>query len=341
MKSSEILSLLMGLTISLAGLYMLVRSITTGVDTYWQVTISYIILMVGGIITALRFRKGVRDATVVAMLTMGLSTFIDRYQVLGTSYEMLDIVLAALYIVASVIMVYYAVSLVFNVSSGSFKGIICLAVLVVLEFGPTIYFTYMGTDFPHLIYDNKDDLVNGTMHLVVLVILTRKEMLLETLSRRLTRNSRYLFNSMSTPKGAYVDIKEKDRIMNGPCEGWIGYENGPVETELPLKVYGAEYGIRLQRWRGDDRIHFVVCIEDASSYSIPLSFPIGSIHLDEREIPVDDDKTIIESRLQFYGNEGMFTEVLLKDPDDEKKGYIDTVKAFIGERKQGSDNQHI
>ena len=37
----------------------------------------------------------------------------------------------------------------------------------------------------------------------------------------------------------------------------------------------------------------------------------------------------------------MFTEVLLKDPDDEKKGYIDTVKAFIEERKQGSDNQHI
>ena len=62
---------------------------------------------------------------------------------------------------------------------------------------------------------------------------------------------------------------------------------------------------------------------------------VGMIDGNEERIGerVDNDKTIIESRLQFYGNEGMFTEVLLKDPDDEKKGYIDTVKAFIGERK--------
>ena len=323
MKRTEILMGLMGIAMAITGIYSLMKYGDIA-NTPYQ-TISNMILVVGGVLVAVLFRKTLRMGISVGLLAVGTSTVVDRARILVTSYDVIEIVFVTLYLTVAVVVIYCALALMFNASSGSIKGIYGLAIFAILEIGPTIYLSYMGGDLVELSRTNIDDLLDGAMHLVMIFILTREGILTESYGKRMDRNSSYLFNEMCTPCGAYMDVHDMDRLSDERT-GWIFHDEGMVESETFIRLYGADYGIRLQRWKGHDDIFFTVSVGDPRSCTVPLSFPITHV------VKEYDDVSRM-GRVRFYGRDGVFVDILVKNHDDEKKGYIDTIKAYGKERK--------
>ena len=322
MKRSEIFMSLIGLIMILTGAYFIVRnSVTEGTVTVPGKMLSDIILMIGGACIIPFFRKNIKYGTAFSLLVIGAATIIGRIWYLTDSMDGVEIGLAIIYIIASIVMVYYSLSLFFDASAGSLKGIICLGVLVILELAPTFYYIYMGRDPIEVMTKYMDDLVCGAMHMSVLIILTRKDILLENFTKRLMKNSKGLYNIMITPPGTYLDVRDVKAIQGDAEQGWTEYDEGPIERELSLDLRGAEFGIRLQRWRGEDETILAVCLNDVASYTVALSFPIEST-------VVDLDADTGKGNIRFYGREGMFVDIEVRDSDEEKKGYIETVKVL-------------
>lgn len=318
MKRSEVLIGLMGIAMAVIGIYSLMKYGDIA-DTPYQ-TISNMILVVGGVLIAVPFRKMLRMGISIGLLAVGTSTVVDRAHILVTSYNVIEIVFVTLYLTVAVVVIYCALALMFNASSGSIKGIYGLAIFTILEIGPTIYLSYMGGNLMELSRTNIDDLLDGAMHLVMIFILTREGILTESYGKRMDRNSTHLFNDMCTPSGAYMDVHDMDKLSDERA-GWIVHADGMVESETVIRLYGAEYSIRLQRWRGHDDIFLTVSVGDSRSYTVPLSFPVNHMVKD-----YDDASRV--GRVRFYGKDGVFVDVLVKDHDDEKKGYIDTIRAY-------------
>lgn len=314
MKRTEILTILMGAAMAFAGIYMLFRFGLINNEIPGRAA-SSVILVIGGA-AAVFFRKNLKTATAVSMLTIGSSVIAGHVYYITSSDDIQNIVISMMLIIAGVVIAYYGLSLIIDASAGSLKGIAGLAILVVLEYGPTFYFWYMGDDLGTLIARYRDDLACGLMHLIVIIILTRKDMTLENIVRRINKNSVYLSDTMITPPGTYLDVRDVPGITGGPDDSWIRHEDGPIECEKSFRLYNADYCIRLQRWRGDGSVYLSVCLDNVPSYSVALMFPV-ECHVTEGD-PV--------TRIRFYGRDGMFVDIMVKDPEAEKKGYIGTFK---------------
>ena len=274
MKRSEMLTILMGLIIAGAGLFFLVGGIARDMSYNTGEAISYLIMLFGGAVIVLLLRKDIRYSTIAAVLIIGISSLASNLYYIFFSDDQIAILFADIYIIISVVLIYYGVALLFHTSAGSVKALVCLGILAVTEFAPTLFKLYSGDDFIPLVNTNMDKLAYGIVHLTIVIILSRKEMLLEGPKKRLDKNSKALYNGYCTPSGCYIDIHDLGSLLDDFGEGWIRYENGPIECERAIPLHDTDLGLRLQKLKGDDRKHIAVCMYGADSYTIPLAFPI-------------------------------------------------------------------
>ena len=326
MKRTEILTALMGLIIALTGTYFLVTRYF--MEGEWEYTdlASYIILIVGGAIVTLFCRKDIRKGIIAALLTIGISTIVDYSYYFLFSDDIVFVAFSNVYLIVSVVLIYYAISLMFHTSAGSIKGIVCLGILALFEFFPTLYLIYMGGEPLTLVEENLDMIAYGVMHITVVLILSRKDMLLETLSKRIDRNSKCVYGNACTPADAYIDRPDLSILLDGTDTGWEYFDSGPIECERPIRLYRTDMELRLQRWKNDDRMHISVCTAGSDSYKVILSMPVQSMVLDT------DDRSTAE-RVRFYGYDGVLMDILVRNYEDEKKGYIETMR-FNRKRKK-------
>jgi|GEM_PF-3865992 len=326
MKRSEILSIVMGIIIALCGGYFLTKEFLHISSLDIVETASYALLVIGGITIATALRRNIRKAIICSMSIIAISAMIDKGYIVFTSTDIIATTLGFFYIALSIILLYYSVSLIFNTGANSIRGMICLGLMFLVEMGPSLYRIYMGEGLIQEITTHLDDNIMGAMHLMVVIILTRKDMLLETTVRRLIRSSKYLYNEMCTPADAYIDFREAHIFLDGGGDGWIHHDSGPLESERVIRLYRSDTSIMLQRWRGDNRLYFSSRLDKADSYMPQLSFAIEKA-IEEK----DEDGTTTFVRL--FGTDGIFVDLLVKDPDDEKKGYIETMR-FKGRKKK-------
>ncbi len=326
MKRSEMLTMLVGLVITLGGLFFLVTKLLDTAGSISGEVPSGLIMVVGGILVITRFRKNLKNATIVTLLILAVSTIIGNVYYLTMAPERMDAILTTVNLVASVILIYVAFSLFFNTTAGSIKGILVLGIMVILEMFPTLYGIYMGAGFIEQIVEDRDSLAYGIIHLVVLVILTRDDMMIETLQKRLSRNATYLYDAMCTPAECYIDVRDLDAVLDGSQDGWVHYESGPIESEKTVRLQKADICLHLQKWRGDQKQHIAIAAADSDSYSIPLSFTVESMVLDKERPDT--------SKIRFYGETGVFVDILVKDIEDERKGYVGTIRAYAKKEKK-------
>lgn len=319
MKRAEILTAIMGLAIAIAGALFLINGTgQEGGSTIGDV-ISFIVMIVGGATVVLFSKKGIKYGVILALMTLSISTLISNlYYILNVNDD-IGIIFADLYVIISIVIIYYALSLIFHTTSGSAKAIICLGILAFTELFPTLYKLYNVDGFIPLADINIDKLAYGIVHLIVIFILTRKEMLLEGPKKRLDRNSMALYDGRCAPADCYIDVNDLDKVLGESEEDWVHYSSGPIESEKEINLHGTNLGLRLQKWKGDDRRHVAVCMYNAGSYTVPLTFPIESI------VPDSEDRSVIR-KLRFYGKDGMFIDILVKNYCDEPKGYLETFK---------------
>lgn len=319
MKRSEMLTILLGLVIAGAGLYFMFRGVSGDKGYNTGEAVSHLIMLFGGTFIALLLRKDIRYSTIAAVLIIGISSMASNIYYIFFSDDQIAILFADIYIIFSVVMIYYGVALLFHTSASSVKALVCLGILAATEFVPTLFKLYSGNDFMPFINTNMDKLAYGIVHLTVVIILSRKEMLLEGPKKRLDRNSKALYNGRCTPSGCFIDVHDIDSLLDDFGEGWITYDNGPIECERTISLYETDLGLRLQKWKGDDRKHIAVCVYGADSYTIPLAFPIEHIVMD------NEDRSKV-GKIRFYGDEGVFMDILVKDYDEQPKGYIETIR---------------
>jgi len=320
MSHTQALSSFMGLVIAFTGAYFLYQLLfTPGYESYPGEMTSDLILIVGGVFLIAAVRKDLRKSTTWALMTIGLSTIAGSVYYVFYTTDIMNVALANVYLILSVILVYYSISLIFNTSAGSTKGLICLGILAAVQIVPILYRLYMGDDIVEQIKDSFDRIVRGVAYLVVIFILTRKTMALETLPRRMNRNSNYLYDVTCTPSDAYVDIKDYQKLVDLPEEGWTPCKSGPIESEMVIPLYNTALSIRLQKMRSNEDVYAAFCSGDAESYRVALSIPMRSVKLDE---PDESNR----GKLRIYGDDGVFVDLMILDYGDQPKGYIGTYR---------------
>ena len=318
MNKQEILTILAGAVITVSGIYFICADTSFRGRNGSGELFSSIILIAGGIISVL-FRKDVKNASASILFAIGVSTAIGSIHLVDSTTNPIDIILGDVYLILSMVITYYGVTMVFNTTSGNGKGVICVGVLVAMEILPTLYRWYMGGDVIVLVETNVDKLAYGIFHMAVVLIFSRKEMRLDSIDKRLLNNSAYLFNEKATGPDCYIDRPDMIEILNDSKEGWSPCGIGPVSEERIVPLQNTELCLRLQRWKGDDNIHLSVTEKDSDAYTVPLSFRVESIVLDTGDCTN-------AGKIRFYGNAGIFVDITVKDKADEKKGYVDTLK---------------
>lgn len=328
MNYREFLTFVLGLVMILCGSHFLfVCTVTTELAMDWKFA-SALVIILAGLVIILLLRKDLRRSTITSLMAMGISIILCYMELLYAPRGHTDILQGDISIVIGAVLIYYSVSLIFHTSAGSIKALICLGLLVASEMLPIIYFLYMGNDFSEVITENRDPLVYGIMHLTILYILSRKEMLLEGVNKRLERNSKYLYEAMATPADSYLDVSDVSELYTYPGIGWVAVDGGgPVVEEKSVTLHRSDMKILLQKIRGDERVHFSLCPDEGGSFSVPISFPIESIVLDGEDL-------YSSKSVRIYGNDGLFMNILIMDYDKEKKTYIETIRYKWNKRKK-------
>lgn len=319
MNRTEALTTFMGLVIAFTGVYFLYLTFTPEYETYPGEITSDILLIAGGALLVAVLRKDLRRSTIGAMMTIALSTIVGSLYYVFNTNDVLNIALSNVFLIVSVVLIYYSISLIFNTTAGSTKGLICLGILAAVQLAPIFYRIYMGDDILEQIKENLDRIVRGVAYVTVIFILTRKDMTLENLPRRMNRNSRYLYDDMCTPSDAFIDIKDYAKLADIPEEGWKSCKFGPIDSEMTIPLYNTDMAIRLQRMRVGGDVHLAICSGDAESYRVALTMPIRSVKVDE---PDESRK----GKVRVYGDDGVFVDILIRDLGDQPKGYIGTYR---------------
>ena len=322
MNKQEILTILAGAVITASGIYFVCTGTSFMGRNGSEDLFSSIILIVGGIISAL-FRKDVKNASASILFTIGVSTAIGSIHLVENTSNTVDLILGDVYLILSMVITYYGLTMAFNTTSGNSKGVVCVGILAAMEIFPTLYRWYMGDDVMMLVETDVDKLAYGVFHMAVVLIFSRKEMRLDSIDKRLLNNSTYLFNDKGTDPDCYIDRPDMIAMLNDPEEGWVRCDVGPISEERTVPLQNTELCLRLQRWAGDERIHLAVAEKDSDAYTVPLSFAVESVVLD-----TGDCETA--GKIRFYGNAGVFVEITVRNKADEKKGYVDTLKYRFG-----------
>ena len=319
MNRTEALTSLMGIIIVITGAYFLYVALQPEYERYPGELTANIILIAGGALLALFLRKDLRRSTVLAMITIALSTIAGSVYYIFYTDESMQIILSNVFVILSVVLIYYSISLIFNTTAGNTKGLICLGVLALVQLAPIVYKLYMGADPIELVKDNVDRVVRGSSFLIVIFILTRKDMALENLPRRMDRNSTYLYSEEATSPNAFIDKRDFEKLIDIPKDGWKICKFGPVDSEYIIPLYNTSSSLRLQKWKAGGDIQMAVCSGDGESYTVSMTIPMRSVVLDDP----DRNKA---SKIRVYGDDGVFVDLLIRDLEDLPKGYIENYR---------------
>lgn len=328
-KKTKPLIVAMSVVIILCGLYFLVRTITNSADYTPGKIFGNIVTVVGGTIAIVFFRHDIRMGTAVNLMTLGIAYIMSDIFVIVTMRGMLNALDSLTYVVCGIVLLYYGLSLFVGISSGSIKAFIPLAVLSALELIPIIVSLHKGMFILQALMMYADVIVLLIMNILLLIILSRKDMMLPTFVKGVRTCSDQLFSEMSTDPKAYINRYNLKTMMDlENTVGWKMMESGPIEREriIPLFDNRGETEIVLQIWRNDPRLHLTVRRTMESSYNILLSFVAEQLVLDD---PEPENAT----RVRIYGTDGMFVDLSVKDRGEIKVGYIGTIKRKIQKKR--------
>jgi hypothetical protein len=225
-------------------------------------------------------------------------------------------------------MIYYGMSLFIGIKSGSMKCIVCIAALILIEVIFPLLQLHRGMPFFDVLYEYSDILIYMLLHVMLVIILTRKEMKIPSFQKRIVKNSDIIFDQMVTDPDTYIMRSDLPKLLStedGP--EWVHIEGGPIERELAVPLQGNKPGVELllQKWNGDERMHLCVRTKGLGTYRIVLTMPI------EQTVMNGDEGTA--SKVRFYGADGMFADVVIMNPEDINKGYIGILKDFSKKKK--------
>lgn len=319
MNRRQILTIILGLVMVFNGTYFVVQCITA---TEFRPDLNFasaIVVLLTGLVIIIFLYKNLKNCVIASLMAVGASMVLRNVYLLVEPVQSIELLTGDAHLIISVILVYYALSLILHTSAGSAKALLCLGILAFTEFLPFIYYVYMGSNIVDTLSAHMNSLVYGLMHLAILLILTRKDMLLEGVSSRLTRNSRDLYRSMCTPADAYIDVNDVNVLMTDTEEGWTDLSLGPVLKEKQVKLHNSDMEILLQKMNDDDRTYISLRPVRNGSFSIPVSFPIEKVVLNENEPGAS-------GMIRVYGTDGLFMDILVKDYNDERKTYIETIR---------------
>ena len=290
---------------------ILVGFILTGYSVSVGGILAIIVSALGGLAAVLRHRKEKLTGIAFCLFVIGLSTILSDFEMMFSTEEGAEPLLSLLYVAAGAVLVYYSYSLYLGLRTGSAKGIICLAVLALMELSSFVFAVRRGDTLNEWHWFN---LVLAVDHVIFIFILTRPEMMLPTFLKRLRTNSDTLYDSMVSDPEVYVDRKDVDRltdIADGP--EWTHLESGPIERESVVDLHGQRVGteLLLQIWKGDERLHLTVRSRGTDSYGIAMSMVVDQTVLLRNEA---GDVT----KIRLYGQEGVFADIRVSAEDTRK-----------------------
>ena len=315
----------MAAILSLTGFYMVIQDAADD-TTHASIIISDVILLAGGVATVVFCRYDLKKAVVSCIFTAGFSILVGNYYMAlfldaELPEEIIRMLLANIYMIFSIVMIYYGLSLLAGSTSSSVKAIVCIGVIAGFELVPALYHAYTGEDIVAALIEDKNILIYCAMHASLVLILTRKGMLLETPAKRLKRRTRVLYDEMCTPPKAFIKRNNLHYFLDPGTDGWTHYDEGPIATEKKIVIQRSDLEACLQEWRGDGRRHVSFGVRNKDSYRTSVSTAIEHVYI--------DGDVQNATYMRIYGREGVFIQINVKDDRDEKKGYIQSFMDMI------------
>ena len=326
MKKTETWITILAAIMLITGVYFVIRCLQ---DTIVLLeVVGFAVQALGGVILLKWFRSKLVKGVAFALMVVGVSSILVYFQYLYTDVETGSFIFAILYVVAGAVMIYYGMSLFIGIKSGSMKCIVCIAALILIEIIFPLLQLHRGMPFFDVLYEYSDILIYMLLHVMLVIILTRKEMKIPSFQKRIVKNSDIIFDQMVTDPDTYIMRSDLPKLLStedGP--EWVHIEGGPIERELAVPLQGNKPGIELllQKWNGDERMHLCVRTKGLGTYRIVLTMPI------EQTVMNGDEGTA--SKVRFYGADGMFADVVIMNPEDINKGYIGILKDFSKKKK--------
>jgi hypothetical protein len=326
MKKTEMWITILAAIMLITGVYFVIRCLQ---DTIVLLeVVGFAVQALGGVILLKWFRSKLVKGVAVALMVVGVSNILVYFQYLYTDVETGSFIFAILYVVAGAVMIYYGMSLFIGIKSGSMKCIVCIAALILIEIIFPLLQLHRGMPFFDVLYEYSDILIYMLLHVMLVIILTRKEMKIPSFQKRIVKDSDVIFDQMVTDPDTYIMRSDLPKLLStedGP--EWVHIEGGPVERELAVPLQGNRPGeeLLLQKWNGDERMHLCVRTKGLGTYRIVLTMPI------EQTVMNGDEGTA--SKVRFYGADGMFADVVIMNPEDINKGYIGILKDFSKKKK--------
>jgi hypothetical protein len=326
MKKTETWITILAAIMLITGVYFVIRCLQ---DTIVLLeVVGFAVQALGGVILLMWFRSKLVKGVAVALMVVGVSNILVYFQYLYTDVETGSFIFAILYVVAGAVMIYYGMSLFIGIKSGSMKCIVCIAALILIEAIFPLLQLHRGMPFFDVLYEYSDILIYMLLHVMLVIILTRKEMKIPSFQKRIVKNSDIIFDQMVTDPDTYIMRSDLPKLLStedGP--EWVHIEGGPIERELAVPLQGNKPGVELllQKWNGDERMHLCVRTKGLGTYRIVLTMPI------EQTVMNGDEGTA--SKVRFYGADGMFADVVIMNPEDINKGYIGILKDFSKKKK--------
>jgi len=329
MEKSEFYIVLMGLILVFNGAFFVIKNLVVGTNDSLGELASNLIEIFGGLAAIFWFRKEMIKGVAFCLLVIGVSCICSDFEYLYDE-DLIIVIESLLYVVTGVVLVYYSISLALGLKTGSAKGILCLAVLGCLELFIFLSVAHRGEPLT----DNEwGSLVLAIEHSVIIFILTRKEMMLPSFTRRLRDDSDTLFNNMVTDSSLYIERADVGRLTDladGP--EWTHIEDGPIERESVVALRGQNVGteLLLQIWKGDERLHLTVRGKGTDSYRITMSMVV------EQTVLFDNDAGKV-CKIRLYGRDGVFADIAVNSYDEMSKGYIGTISQIIRVKKAAKE----
>lgn len=288
--------------------------------------LSIIVGILGGLVAIVYFREKKMIGVAFCLFLIGLTIILADIERAFSTDESDNFVASLLYVVTGVVLVYHSASLAVGLKTGSAKSIVCLAVISILELYLFLSVVRRGDDLTAFDWTN---LIMAIEHGAFIVILTRPEMMISPFLKRLRTNSDVLYDAMVSDPEVYVDRKDVGRltdISDGP--EWTHLDNGPIERETTVGLHSrwTATEMLLQKWKDDDRLHLTVRNKGTDSYNIVMSMVV-----DQTVLSKNDDGKV--TKIRFYGQEGVFADVIVVSDDELTKGYIDIIKSKMAAAK--------
>jgi len=325
LKRSEIFITVMSVSLIVYGIIFLADNLFFSQQkVFWEI-LAYALVTIGGFATLFHYRKDILLGTASNLTSLGLCTLIVQLYTVMTTGNIFVSLESVTYVIGGIVLIYYGVSLFMGVYSGSIKVVVCIAIFAAVALIPIIIEIHDGIFVFKVLSDHVKDIITIVMYVILIVILTRKEMLIASFMKRIRNNSDQMYAEMCVDGGAFINRFNLMTIAQPEDDtGWRYLDEGPIERErvIPLFDNMGNTEILLQLWHGDPRLHLTVRRSGVQTFNVPFSMVVEQIVMDD----TDMTKT---SKIRLYGADGVFADIRVADVDDNVTGYLSIVKQKI------------